>query len=410
MSTLIRELFNKECSERKIDRRLARDIHDYQTDFVNRNEDHLNYFSSNLLGVYPIKFLESDRVRWFDEILEVNEEDLVDGIREIPHDVIDPSWKRAKDAFNHSCIWLLYQFHNTSNLSVRDKETAKRDVILIMQYKFMSSILSHFFKYPADPESARATYEALSRKFDIKRLGSWKAFFESRTDAILAEDGIHFATFSTLRDDIAIVQMFQDIQDRLREVVKKIYAVFARVREENFKIKSSSSMVDWGEGLELIDKAREQTQYKRYIHSIVSDKATFVRKELLDLVSEILPTLPDGLLENALGYMSDNYGRRGDPKVEKLVDLTIGHLFDYLTETQSVTSTTADLPTLVLKLKNLYMSSRMSNPQLIEMRDYAEHIVNRSVKSRNPAVQSSVRTACQLYIVIRAMSMKHYMG
>lgn len=410
MSSLIRELFETECSDVSIDRRLVRDLHDIQTGFVNRNEEHLNYFSSNLLGVYRIKFMESDRIKWFDEILEVNEQDIKEGLARVPKDILDPKWKRANDAMNHSCIWLLYKLHNSTNLSARDKDTAMRDVVLIMQYKFMSSILSHFFTYPADPDSARATYEALSRKFDIKRLGSWKAFFESRTTAILDADGIHYSTFTTMRDDVAVIQMFQDIQDRLREVVKKIYAVFVRVREENFKIKSSSAMVEMDEGLELIDRVREQTKYRRYIHTVVPDKPTFIRGELIEVMSEVMTTLPDGLLEQALSYMSDNYGRRGDPKVEKLVDLTISHIFDYLSDNQSIGSTAADLPTLVMKLKNLYMSSRMNNPQLLEMRDLANHIVSRSVKSRNSAVLSTVRTGCQLYIVIRTFSMRHFLG
>lgn len=410
MSAIIRDLFNEQCDLLKIDRRFVRDLHDFQTGFVNRNEEHLNYFSSNLLGVYRIKFLESDRVEWFNEIMEVNEQDLKEGLSRVPRDVIDPKWKRANDPMNHSYIWLLYKLHNSTDLSARDKDTAMRDVVLIMQYKFMSSILSHFFTYPADPDSARATYEALSRKFDIKRLGSWKAFFDSRTDAILDSNGIHYPTFSTMRDDAAVVQMFQDIQDRLREVVKKIYSVFVRVREENFKIKSSSSMVMFEEELELVDKTREQSKYRRYIHTVVPDKPTFIRRELLDVMSEVVSTLPDGLLEQALSYMSDNYGRRGDPRVEKLVDLTISHVFDYLSDNQSIGSTRPDLPNLIMKLKNLYMSSRMTNPQLIEMRDLATHIVGRSVKSRNSAVLASVRTAVQVYIVVRAFSMKHYVG
>ena len=408
MSSIIRDLFDDLCGHVKIDRRYLRQLRDINNAFVNKNEDHLAFFSSGLTGVYPLRFTDRERDEWFDDILEVNEPDIRDGLRKVPRDIIDPKWHRATDPFNHSCVWLMYRIFNEPSLSARDREQGLKDVVMFLQFKFLGSLMSQYFKYPADEATATATYEILSRKFDLKRTGSWYALLQYRADSIIDENGIHFATYSKMRDDAAVVRMFQDIQERLKEIIKKIWKVFARVKEENLQISSTSSTIEMDEGIELIDKAREQTTYKRYIHDVVSDKPTFIRAELVGVVSDIMTTMPEKLLVDALEYCSDNYGRRGDPKVEKLIELTLTHTFAYLSENTGVMRYSSDLPSFVSKLKNLYMASRMSNDMLLEMRDLADHIVKRSVISRNKAVQASVRTGLQLYIVIRTFTRSHY--
>lgn len=410
MSTVIREMFNDLCSHVTIDRRFLRNLHDLQLGFVNKSEDHISFFSSGLTGVYTLRFTDSERDAWFDTILEVNESDIKEGLRKVPRDIIDPKWHRATDPFNHSCVWLMYRIHTDEKLSAREKEQGLQDVVLYLQYRFLGSLMSNYFRYPADEATATATYEIMSRKFDLKRLGSWYALLQYRTESIIDTNGIHYPTYSTLRDDAAIVRMFQDIQERLKEIIKKIWKVFARVKEENLKISSSSSTIEMDEGIELLDKAREQTRYRRYLHSVVDDKPTFIRSELVTLVVNILPTIPEKLLYDALSYCSDNYGRRGDPKVERLMDATLTHAFAFLSENTGVMRHSSDLPEFINRLKNLYMASRMNNELLLEMRDLSDHIVERSVKSRNKAVQSSVRTGLQIYIALRTFSRNHYTG
>lgn len=408
MSSIIRETFDNLCGHVKIDRNFLRQIRQLQLAFVNKNEDHVSFFSSGLTGVYPLRFTDRERDAWFDEVLEVDEPDIREGLRKVPRDIIDPKWHRATDPFNHSCIWLMYRIVKEPSLSAKDKEQGLRDVVLYLQYKFLGSLMSHFFKYPADEATATATYEILSRKFDLKRTGSWMALLQYRTDSIIDTNGIHYSTYSTMRDDAAVVRMFQDIQERLKEIIKKIWKVFVRVKEEKLRISSTSSTITLDEGIELLDRSREQSQYKRYIHDIISDKPTFIRVELVGVIGDILPTMPEKLLIDALNYCSDNYGRRGDPKVEKLVEITMTHAFAYLSENTGVMRHSSDLPMFVSKLKNLYMASRMNNDMLLEMRDLAEHIVKRSVTSKNNAVKSSVRTGIQLYIVVRAFARNHY--
>lgn len=406
MGKTIKQVFEDTCDRVRVDRRFIGQIRELRVGFANRNEDHLAFFTGNLLGVNPIRFRTIDRQRWFDEVLEVDESDLKEGIREV--DYLDPDWVRANDAMNLSCIWIAHRIHNSTTLSARDKEQGLMDVLLMLQYKFLSSIMAHYFPYPADKATAVATYEALSRKFEIRQHGSWQALLEHRCRMILDQQSIHYTSYNTMRSDEGVVYMVNDIQQRLREIVKKYRAIFQRVKEQNLRITSTTTVIELDGETEIVERTRDHTDYTRYLKDIVTDKPTFMRKELVDVIGDAMHTMNVEHLYQALEYCSDNFGRRGDRNIDKLIDETLLHAYRYLSENQGVMSSPSDLAGLIGKLKNLYSASRMSDPQLMEMRDLADKIVSRSVRSRNSAALASVRTGLQLYIVLRAFARKYY--
>lgn len=402
----IRSVFEKHCGHIKIDRRLVKRLNELRVGFVNRNEDHIEFFSGNLLGVNPVKYKTSDRDTWFDEILEVDESDIKEDIAKL--ESIDPNWIRANDIVNLSSTWLMYRIHIAPALSARDKQQGIYDVCMLLQYKFITSILSRYFPYPADKAVAMATYEALSRKFEIKQFGSWQALLDHRAKSIIENKSIHYHAYTKYTDDAAILRMVNDIQDRLRKIIKKMTAVFYRVKEQNLRISTTSDLIVFDGEEQLRDLKRDHSGYLRYLRDVITDKKTFIRKELIQVVSGVLNTMPERHLEEALTYCVANHGSRGDPKVDMLLEETLLHTYSYISDNIGVMASTNDFAGLVGKLKNIYMASRMSDPNLISMRDKAEHIVKKSVSSKNKAVLSAVRTGLQIYIVLRAFTKNHY--
>lgn len=406
MAKNIKGVFDEHCEGLKINRRFVKEIHSLQLNFVSRNNDHVDFFGSPLLGVYPIHYKPIDRERWLNDLLEIEEGDVASDIRELG--TVDQNWVRASDVVNLSSVWLLHQLHHNNDLSARDKETAMMDVVLMLQYKFISSIMTHFFPYPADEGVALATHARLNYKYDIKTHGSWGALLQARAKDVLSKGGIHYSTFVRMDDDAAVVYMISDIQARLREIVKKVTKVFYEVRDSNSRISSTSSVVELDDGLTLKDQTRDSTTYIRYLHNVVDDKNTFIRAELLKVVKDAIPSMPDASLIEALEYCTVNHGPRGDKKVSSLIDETLIHAFDYMRSQRGVMSSSADLASLVSSLRNLYMASRMSDPGLLKMRELATKITEKSIKSRNKAVIASVRTGIQIYLVLRAFTMRHY--
>jgi hypothetical protein len=387
-----------------IDQTLVRRLHNYQIAFVNRNSDHVAFFGGNLLGVHPVRFRTSDRELWFDSVVKIDEQELRDAILTCPD--IDPSFKVSSDTFNQSCLWLLHAIA-VSKLDEKQKHQALLDTALIMQYKLISSLMAHYFPYPADESVAIATYAELSRKFALKVYGSWGALLHARAEDIISPGSIHFRTYREYNNDKAVVYMANDIQGRLRETVNSLSEVFYRVKETGSKFTLVSATMERDGLLVVKDKHSNYQTYTRYLKEVMSDKPSFVRSELTSIIADAMHTMPARLMVEVLGWMSDHHDGK-HPEVDALVDGVLNHAYDYVTHNRSFNSARVDLPLLLTRLRALYMASRMADPALIECKTLANAIVAKAVKTQNPSILASLRTGLQLYVVIRAFSMSYY--
>lgn len=388
-----------------VDQALFKTLHEYSSEFVNRNEEHIRFFGGNLLGVHQVRFKSSDKNTFLDEILNLDEYDIREAILKLPS--IKENWIRATDVMNLSCLYLTHVIYNIQNakLSPKDKEKAMVDALMILHFKFFGSILAHYFKYPADEKTALATYAALSKKFAIKQYGNWYNVFENRCQDIVAANSIHRETLTRFDDDAAIIYMITDTQGRLKSIVKKIYAVFELVRTQNAKILSTGGTIVLDGKSIVKDVARSYTPYRRYLHEIINERGRFIKSELVEVIGSAMHTMPEKLLHDALNYMVDN---QNDKDVVALLDETLSHAFDYLANDRRAQDKFNDLAGMISKLRAIYMSSRSSDPSLLKMRSLGEKILKKVMVGRSVAVIASVRTGLMLYIVLRTFSMKHY--
>ena len=63
---------------------------------------------------------------------------------------------------------------------------------------------------------------------------------------------------------------------------------------------------------------------------------------------------------------------------------------------------------MLSRLRGVYMSSRSTDPILIDLRERTEKIVEIATNNKNPSNLASTRTGVLLYIVLRTFTMKHY--
>lgn len=406
MSSTIKETFKKELSYLEIDSKLVKRLASFKHRFINRNEDHIKFFGGNLLGVEVVRYLQADRDTWFGEVLDIDDDSLTQALYSL--EVINEEYKRTSDVVNLTSTWLLHALFNSKKLTAREKEQGMIDVAYMLQVKFITSIFAHYFKFPADPELAQAVYESLSKKYAIKQHGSWHALFTARSVDIVARSGIHAKTHQHYNDDDAILYLITDVQGRVREVVKKMYAVMIQLKDDKQRISSTSSTVAIdGENI-LKDRQRGISNYKRYIHTVITDRQTFIRDEVLGVINDAMHTMPPKLLVEVLEYCSDNYGKKHHEGIGELCDETLLHAFEFLSQNRTLVRNQANLGSLVSRLRNLYMASKMNDPTLIKMRDLADDIVSKSATTKSSSVQASLRTGLQLYIVLRTFTMEYY--
>lgn len=407
MADSIKSVFEEVASNLVVDRRKAKEIHDYAVRFVNKNSEHIAFFGGNLLGVQTIRFTSQDKDKWFEEILDVDDLHLKKEFHSLPS--INVKFMVSSDVFNLSCVALLHRIYHSEALSPGEKERALHDTALIMQYKLLTSIMYHFFPYPADRAVATATYASLTKKYALKVHGSWQALLDARSRDILTHSSIHFNTYTQLDNDEAVVYMINDIQGRLREIVKNMRSVFETMRNSKSKIITTSSVAVTLDGDSFVrDKTRNFTAYKRYLHEVISDRSNFVRQELVTIIGNAMHTMPERFLVESLSYMGTNYRTRGNDAIEQLVDETLLHAFEFISTNRAILANPNDLAGMIGRLRAIYMASRSSDPSLLKMRALAEKIVDKAIPSRNPSIIASVRTGVMLYLVLRAFTMKHY--
>lgn len=402
----IKAIFDEECSHLRINRDFIKKVVNVETGFVNKRQEHVQFFGGALTGVEVVRFTEDDRNKLFIDILQANDLDLQERVHKMP--AIETHRIVSSDIFNISCVWLMHAIYNSEYLDDDTKHEGMIRVCMYLQYKFLTSRLYRHFKYPADPEIAAATYASLSYKYALKVHGSWGAALRARADSVVNEKSIWRDVITKMNDDVRVVHMLNDVQGRIRDMLKNIASVHYDLATRGVKIQKSSSLVETDGEMIFKDKSKSMSNYLRYINTVITDKNSFIRQELIDVVASVMPTMSPNNLLNVLEWSSLNHRHLSDNQVEKTIELIMEHIFEYLTSNKSTVKNKNDLTGLLSKIRGIYMSSRSSDVRLLNIRDAAEKIVKSSTKIKDPSAIAATRTGFMLYIVLRAFTMQHY--
>lgn len=411
MSKNVLEVFNNALPDLEFDKALALKVKRYANAFVNKNADHIAFFGGMLMGVHRVRFKPEDRNEWFDDILQADDLVIEDELHKLPE--ILAHRHVSSDVMNLSCLWMVHRFSNSPHLNASEKHEAMINVLLVLHYKFITSILARWFTHLADPQVALATVAAMSMKYGLKTAGSWQKLLEQRSEEIVATRSIHYRTYTKFTDDKAIVYMINDIQGRVKKILKYIRDVFEQIRKDpKGLIRTETSTVELDGVNTIKDKKRSFSSYLRYVSDVIKDPATWLKPELVDVIDQAMPTMPRARLEETLYYCSINSGSNGDPNIAILIEETLAHAFEFILSRGRNEMRVNDLAGLIGKLRNRYMSSRSSDPVLMRMRDLGEDIARhatstRAISNKNAEI-SAIRTGLLLYIVLRTFSMRYY--
>lgn len=397
-------IFESECGDIKVDRKLADMVGSYVTEFANRNEDHIAFFGGNLMGVQRLRFTTDDRNRWMDDI--IGGDDMA--LKDLISDATDIVATRivSTDPMNISCMWLCHRFYN-SKLPDKVKHRAMLDTMLALQYKFISSILAHWFRYQADHDVAVATYAMLSKKFGLKRHGTWGKLLEYRAEEIVSSRSIHLGTIKTFHNNADIVYMVNDIQGRIKDILKNIRDVFEEVSHDpKMLIRNTSKLGTNLDGDTIVkDMFKDDAKMKRFINTVVMDKTSFVKPELVSIIVDIMPTVHERLFTELLDYMALNSGRRGDKNIAPFLEGVLDHMFDIQSTLRGPERRRNNITGMLARLRGLYTASKSNDSDLAIVKDLGERIASSGVSTKNAAMIKSLRTCIMLYVALRAMAM-----
>jgi hypothetical protein len=410
MSKYIIQEFSKEL---KIDitPNKIKSLHQLLVSFEIRDKHPLT-LNSQLFGVNPITFNSTDIKEFFD-IFGIDRSEMIQLIKNIPS--IDTNFKVASDPFNLLVTWLLHISSVNRKLDKRSKDKFQVDLILLWHYKFFTSLITYNFPYGANENIMQTTINNLSNKYDIIRYGSWRDVLLVRSLDLLSRDSIHLNTIYKYDIDKKIIYLITDTQSRIRDKVKKIVSAYHQTKEVGDFISSYKSVGELDSEKVLSNQVSTFDMMINGICLEVNNVYSFVDSKLVELVSSMFKNIRPDMLKYLLIQFSELSAiQTKEGKVNEIVkdkngeDIYVGSRILISTLIQksyrfciknrvNMSSKLEILNTI----KNLYSSSRISDDELVRVKESISHFVVTHGKIKREATICSLRIAFILYILTK---------
>lgn len=365
--------------------------------------NYLDFFGSPYLGLQKITFTTGDRNLWFSEVFDVDEEELKENLHEVKS--IQKEWNVVGDVFNMTIPYLLYRVYH-SKLDPKTKHQALVDIVCMYHYKCFTSIIHNDYPYQARKEVVLETYNRLSKKYDIKQYGSWRALIEARAEFILdPKTGIHFDAYTKMDDDKKIIYMVGDIQNRFRRVINDINKVFHEVKNKTNIVSIEGAKVNLQDEITIKSVSKEVTQNTLYIDRILTEETSFYKAELVEYASSVLEHPNTEKLAYLVQQLPGAYKNPKDKHAKVFVDAVVEHMWEYL-HANGIKKT--KVLEVLTRLRGAYGAPKSNNNTVKVVRQEGEEVVKKLTGIKTPMAIQSLRAGLSLYIVIRILSKDLY--
>ena len=396
------EIFDKAFIDTKFDHSLAKALYGYQVGFINEDINHLEFFGGNLLGAQTVRFKDKKVIAFFD-LVDVDFITLTEALLKAKD--INQNYKISSDVLNLTLMYVIHRFM-ISDLSPEQKDRALYDCGLIFFYRCIAALISHYFKYTADPKIVQAAYANLSNRFLIKKLGSWYAVMDYRAKDLVNPSGLHYQTLLEFNNDLEVVYCINDAQSRVRDIIKGYYVEFVKANESGVGISHTTSFYIDGETNDekLKDKTGSLVYTIEAMLSIVRDPHAWLQPELVDLIVKMNKNTSYKTLYGVLAYISDSANRMDTyQSTDLFIRGVIIHSYNLITNNCGALPRTDYFGILGI-LKNFYLSSRSDDEHLLALRERGEAIVRATVGvESSDSLIMATRLSVILYITLRTL-------
>lgn len=332
---------------------------------------------------------------------------------------VNTNFAVISDPFNLFITWVTHRLLNTTGNGVTQKDTAYAafKALMLLQYKFFTSLVNYRYKYTPNREAMIATYESLTFRFDIKVHGTWRKVLESRAEQLLDPKSIHYRNLVRYDDDRAILYFITDVQTRLRNQINIFTEEFMKIKEEQDKVGSYSLAGTDKEGEKVI--LDTTGGYESVINNVVNDAMSvprFIDETSIRILHGFFPALPSNTIKSFLisyteyatkqsragqtELMKKIDGRAVDIGVRSLITGIINKSLGYCIRN----GISIDKPLLVLKsIRDIYSSSRTADTDILDIKTAVTYVVTQTSHVTRDSTIASLRLAFIMYIVMMAL-------
>lgn len=371
-------------------------------------------FGSSLLGVHKAHFLTQDEQQLF-TIFNIE----YSHFRKIAHSAtaVDPTHIVASNPYNLLTVWLIHLFL-TSKLPISEKNKACNCLLNLMQYRFFTSAVNYNLPHGANEGVMQYTIDNLSNKFDIKVSGSWKALIHERSARILGGEGIHLKTFKVFGPDKAVLYSISDIQTRIRRQVVTIIHNKEVGFWRNYELGNTSittSMMDTINGdsiMRVVESSMDSMTTS--VSQSATNLAEFLDYSCIRIAVGLANEVTEDLFINVLTRFSSMAEAQLKNRETKLIKgskskpIFVGYellLSTIIQKTYRLCRLDRELnmsskAAIITKAMNIYRSSRISDIDVINIKNSVAYFIDTHSQSKREATNSSMRIAFILYILL----------
>lgn len=401
MDYQLSDVFDRHFEHIEINKKFYDAINKYQLQMYTSNSEHVQFFGGALLGVQVLRYTPKDVHRFFDTVLNIDYQDLESDIRRL--NTIYHENSISGDILNLTLMYIIHRFYTAVDLNEDRRMKGAYNAALIFCYRCTFALTNNYFKYPVDKRVAEAAYQNLSNKHLIKKLGSWKKVCNYRAERIVEKGGLNYDRLYLFSDDLEVTKIIQDSQGRWKDIFRNYYAEFDKVHKDGQTIATTSSTITDADGdIVLRDKVKGVENLVIYIRGSLNDKNTFIKADLITLVSELNANTSYRSVKGTLEWMVDQYSSAEFNGViyEFVADCVI--LGMHFLEHNVPLSKRKDHSYILKSLKNQFLATRSTDPQLMRIREQGEKLLKARVPNASESLISATRTAVVLYIFFRA--------
>lgn len=395
----LKTAFDAICKDVVFDKAFIDRLYRYHTKFLNQSAEYLSFFASNLIGVHVVQFRVADIQRFYHDVLGLEMMEVRQAVAKVT--TINHSYVITSDDMNLMLMYIIHRLSNNAKLSETDRNRGIYDAALIFFYRCLVIRQSDYFHFPADKRVAQAAYARLSNKFLIKQLGSWKEVMDYRAKDLINPNGLHLKNLILFEDDTEICYAIGDGENRVRELYKGYCRVFHDVSTSGDRVNTISSTIVDMEGVEKIrERVLAVDTAVAQLQNVVHDSHSFIRDELVRVIIDINSNTSQRMLIQVLRWLSENYmGQQWHKKIDEFIRLIVIHSYHLVSDMGEAEM--SDLPSVLITLKNLYLSTRSTDPELIKIRKLGEVLIREAAGKVNPSLEMATRTSVILYITLR---------
>lgn len=376
---------------------LSLEINRFNLVWIQKSDVYIEFLGSNLFGVHQIRFSENDENMLFLDVLKTDRNLLRTDIY-----TLKDINKKRKVTSDETLLTLVYLMHvyATSNLDDNAKDEAIKNLYYTFAYKVISSLYSHYFSYSVDVSIAKAVYEQLTSRFLLKKLGSWQEVFNYRSKDVRV-GGLHYKRLLNF-NTIWATKIVSDMQGRIRELLKYMYPVLIKVKDQNLKVVSTSIIEEGDEEDGIRDSTSRPDVYVNYLRSIFNKPNDFLNDDLVYLIKTVNPNVDEEKFVDTLKYITNNViPKIGDESdvIENIVQISINYL-----KTKNIHNNFNNHAYDILKyMKGYWSSSSVKDPVVKRTKELVYDYALKATGKKTNWLLASISISVLMYLFLRSI-------